>query len=231
MRAWRFVCVYDFDFIVLRVLLLLTKGTSRHIASSHPDVSVLGVDITPEYIDIAEKFTELTRIYNAKFSLGSALALPVNTASVDVACMLHVGMNIADKRALFREVYRILKEDGVFAVYDVMKLHAQVKDSDLVFPVPWANETSQSFIEHRDVYADAASKEGFTMILENNRKEFAKEFFSPMKARLEKQLKMPPLSLALVFGQNLAEMKLGNLIRMLDNDILAPMEMVFQKTI
>jgi MPBQ/MSBQ methyltransferase len=74
--------------------------------------------------------------------------------------MLHVGMNIADKAALFREVARVLRPGGSFAVYDVMRVGA----GDLVYPMPWASEAATSFVATPAEYAAAAAAAGFREI-------------------------------------------------------------------
>ena len=53
---------------------------------------------------------------------GSALALPFGMAGFDRAYTIHAGMNIADKLGLFREVRRVLKPEGLFAIFDLMSI-------------------------------------------------------------------------------------------------------------
>jgi hypothetical protein len=48
--------------------------------------------------------------------------------------MIHVGMNVEDKPALFTGVHRVLKQGGTFAVFDVMR----TREGELSYPVPWA---------------------------------------------------------------------------------------------
>ena len=74
----------------------------------------------------------------------------------DGAYMLHVGMNIADKAALFAQVRRALKPRGVFGVYDVMR----EGEGALGYPVPWAASSETSFVESSATYAPATRRRG-----------------------------------------------------------------------
>jgi ubiquinone/menaquinone biosynthesis C-methylase UbiE len=49
-----------------------------------------------------------------RFELVSAAALPLPDASFDLALLLHVGMNVPDKSALFREARRVLRDGGTY---------------------------------------------------------------------------------------------------------------------
>jgi ubiquinone/menaquinone biosynthesis C-methylase UbiE len=85
--------------------------------------------------------THRTKLDHAvEFLHGSALALPFGTANFDRAYTIHAGMNIADKLGLFREVRRVLKPEGLFAIFDLMR----PAEGPIRYPVPWAltGETS-----------------------------------------------------------------------------------------
>ncbi len=74
---------------------------------------VVGVDLTEEFCAAATLLNERTGL-DRKVSIrhGSALALPLEDASVDVAWMQHVGMNIEDKVGLFKELGRVAAARG-----------------------------------------------------------------------------------------------------------------------
>ena len=81
----------------------------------------IGIDATPEMIwrarDTASKYGEKYR--NAEFRLGEIEHLPVESNSVDYVisnCVINLS---PDKLAVFRESFRVLKKNGVFAVADV----------------------------------------------------------------------------------------------------------------
>ena len=68
-----------------------------------------GVDLTAEFVETANALSELVGLSGRVRAVqASALALPADDASFDAATMLHVGMNIADKTALVREVARLV---------------------------------------------------------------------------------------------------------------------------
>ena len=185
------------------------------------------------------------------FSLGSALDLntAIGDGTYDVVTMVHVGMNISDKEKLFAEVHRVLNRGGIFAIYDVMLdsdgiLQQQVQtqqgtsgekgdESVMIFPLPWASNMSHSFVTAVENYKAAAIASGFpssSLLVENNRGDFAREFMKPLKARLESGKGLPPFSMLITFGGgNEALLKMKNLVTLLDRKYIAPVELIFRK--
>ena len=81
----------------------------------------IGVDATPEMIwrarETKSKYGD--KYANAEFRLGEIEHLPIESNSVDYVisnCVINLS---PDKLAVFRESFRVLKEDGIFAVADV----------------------------------------------------------------------------------------------------------------
>ena len=166
-------------------------GTARHIALSWPESFVLGVDLTPEYVDAASQLTDLATDVDGSqcsFAVGSALDLPVGEEEFDAAVMLHVGMNVQDKKRLFAEASRVLKPGGQFGVFDVMlsadNNNGHPCSQDLLFPVPWASDNSHSFLGTLAEYMEAAEGAGFSIEHTRSRAQFAIDFFSPVKRKL-----------------------------------------------
>ncbi|MEM7541218.1 MAG: methyltransferase domain-containing protein [Pseudomonadota bacterium] len=197
-------------------------GPSRFVATTY-GCQVTGVDLTPDFIDAGNEICRWLGLTNAvTLMVGSALELPMDDASIDKAYMLHVGMNIADKNRLMQEVYRVLKPGGVFAIFDIMRQG----EGDLVFPVPWASEGSGSSVASADVYKSAMASAGFEITAERNRHQFAIEFFETMQKKNADG--PPPLGLHVIMGAGTPE-KMKNVKMNLDNDLIAPVELIGKK--
>ncbi len=90
----------------------------------------IGVDATPEMVWRARetKAKYGAKYANAEFRLGEIELLPVESGSVDFVisnCVINLS---PDKLAVFKEAYRVLKKDGLFAVADVT-LQGEIPES------------------------------------------------------------------------------------------------------
>jgi ubiquinone/menaquinone biosynthesis C-methylase UbiE len=159
-----------------------------------------------------------------RFEVGSAVALPFPDASFDLALLLHVGMNVPDKAALFREARRVLRDGGTFAVYEVMRMG----DGDLAFPVPWAETADLSALETPQTYRIVATAAEFTLREEENRREVALDFFSRLQAQTASG-EPPPLGLHNLMGPTVKE-KVANMIAAVRAGTIAPVQMIFTTT-
>ena len=68
--------------------------------------------------------------------------ITVTDDSFDAVWMHNVGMNIADKRKLYAEVYRVLKPDGRFAFQEM----TAGETATSYFPLPWATDPADNFL-------------------------------------------------------------------------------------
>lgn len=195
-------------------------GTARYLAGQHA-VEVTGLDLTMEYVQVAASLTRRVGLADlARFRQGSATELPFPDGSFDRACMLHVGMNIADKAALFAEIRRVLVPGGIFGVYDVMR----VGPGDVTFPVPWATTAATSFLAEPAYYRELLGKTGLAVQCQRDRRDFALDFFRDMRARTA-QNGPSLLGLHIVMGPD-APLKIANLVDGLARAVLAPTEMI-----
>lgn len=196
-------------------------GPARFIRTRY-GAAVTGIDLTPDFVDTARRLSEALGV-TAEFRVGSALDLPFDAECFDVATLIHVGMNLPDKPRLFAEVARVLREGGVFAVYDVMRFGAHPD-----FPLPWASEPEASFLDTPDAYAAAAAAAGFTCRARRDRGDMAKAFFAAMKARMEAE-GPPAVGLPILMGEA-APAKVANMIAAVGRGDIAPVEMIFEKS-
>ncbi len=200
-------------------------GGPARLAAHHYGCRVTGVDLTPEFVETAKALTDLLAMSGrVAFLQGSGTELPLDDASVDLAMMLHVGMNIEDKRALFGEVARVLVPGGRFAVYDIMD---GADPAPLRFPMPWARTPDASFVAPREDYLAAAKAAGLTLDFERNRWEYGVTFMKEMGARAQRD-GPPPMGPHLFMGETARE-RLGNVLAELEARSIAPVEMVFGK--
>jgi ubiquinone/menaquinone biosynthesis C-methylase UbiE len=152
-------------------------GTARTAAVQH-GATVTGIDLTPEFVAAAADLSRRAGVEGVSFVEGSATSLPFEDASFDLATMLHVGMNVSDKPALFREAARVLRPGGRFAVYDIMR----IGPGELPFPMPWAVDPATSFVAAPEEYAAVARAAGFSEVRREERREGAVEGVEAQRA-------------------------------------------------
>jgi ubiquinone/menaquinone biosynthesis C-methylase UbiE len=199
-------------------------GAARFVASRY-GCHVTGIDLTPEFVETGKVLCGWVGL-DSRISLrqGSALAMPFADRVFDRAYMLHVAMNIDDKVKLCWEVSRVLQQNSLFGIYDVMR----IGDGDLTYPVPWAMTAASSAVATPAQYREALEKAGFAVIEERNRRDFALAHYDQLRARIAAAGGPPPLGHHILMGRNTPEY-LQNMIENISTGRLAPVELIARK--
>lgn len=172
--------------------------------------TVTGVDLTPEFCEVATALSEWTGLSDrTRFQVGDATATGLPDRTMDAALTLHVAMNIADKHALYAEAFRVLRPSGRFVVYDVL----QGEGGDVRYPVPWANDSSTSFLATPEEMRELLPAAGFEIVSEVDSSDESLVWFQQMRARMQRE-GPPPVTFAAFLGdafQQMAANQVANL--------------------
>ncbi len=164
--------------------------------------TVTGIDLTPEFCAVATALSEWTGLSDrTRFRVGDATSTGLPDAAVDAALTVHVAMNISDKHALYSEAFRVLRPGGRFVVYDVL----QGEGGDVHYPVPWAHDSSTSFLATPDDMRELLPAAGFEVISQVDSSDESLEWFQQMRARIQRD-GPPPITFAAFLGDAFGQM-------------------------
>lgn len=194
-------------------------GPARYFAEHGCEVT--GIDLTEEFVRVAANLTRRLKLdERARFLQGSALQMPFESGTFDGAYMIHVGMNLEDKAGVFREVARVLKSSGRFAIFDIMS----TGKGELDFPQPWAASAGTSFVSTVGQYREALKKAGLRIEHERGRRQFAIEFMR-RRAEAAASASGPVLGVQLLMGEQ-APVMMKNVEGAIASGALEPVELV-----
>ena len=193
-------------------------GSTRRL-SHETGCRVTGIDLSDQYIDAAERLTQLLSMQNrVDFHAASALELPFDGDTFDGAWSIQMNMNIEDKLSWLKELYRVLKPGARAVLYEV----CGNKNSPVHFPVPWAQDASMSFLVPPDAFRDLLTEAGFVVDVWNDKTDLAQKAFANMMEPMG-EVTLPELGVHLLVGNDILT-KAYNLRRNLDEERVSLVE-------
>jgi len=148
-------------------------GPARQIAR-RTSSRVIGVDITPAYVDAA-------RDLSARAGLGDLVRFQVGDIATfepdplfQAAITMHVQMNVQDKAAWFAHIARCLAPGARLAVWEV----CQPSQADLAWPMPWSLDGTDSFVVSADSLRASIEQAGFTAAEWTNETAWVQAWFT-----------------------------------------------------
>ena len=187
-------------------------GGPARLAAAEFGCPVVGIDLSPNFVTAAERLSSLVGLSSSiEFLVATGADTGLPDASFDRASLIHVGMNVPDKAAVFAEVRRLLKNGGLFGIYEQMR----IGPGDLSYPLPWAVDERSSFLAGPDDYVRDLTAAGFRVVHQENRLSAVARGGSPGGG----------LDQAAVFGPVFAE-RIGNNLAAARAGVLAPVLLV-----
>lgn len=179
-------------------------GSARYLAAEH-QCQVTGIDLTQEYVDVASALAGMVGLSDrVVFRQASALDLPFDDGSFDVVWTQHVQMNVEDKKAFYGESARVLRTKGLLLFHDIFRGDG----GPLYYPVPWAEESSISFLSAPDEVSEILEESGFIIRDWVDTSELSLQWIVATMEKL-KELGPPPLGSHLLMGDT-AKKKIEN---------------------
>jgi ubiquinone/menaquinone biosynthesis C-methylase UbiE len=198
-------------------------GPARFVAANC-GCRVIGIDITHDYVGVGNVLCQWLGLSDqVTLHRANALALPFPDELFDATYMLHVGMNIADKASLFKEIARVLRPGSLFAIYDVMK----TSDGEISYPVPWATTSDACALGSPQQYRAALDAAGFDILSQRTRRDFALAYFSRQRT-LAGAHNAPALGLHILMGERRAN-QIRNMTEAIGCRRISPVEMIAKK--
>jgi ubiquinone/menaquinone biosynthesis C-methylase UbiE len=198
-------------------------GSTRRLAHE-TGCCVTGVDSSAVYIDTAHRLTHLLNMQDrVSFYAASALALPFEDNSFDGVWSIQMNMNVEDKLSWLKELYRVVKPKGRVVLYEV----CANKNTPVYFPVPWAQDSSISYLVEPDLFRELITSAGFEVDVWHDKTDLAQMAFANM-TKPGGDPELPELGVHLLVGNDI-QTKAYNLHLNLDEERVSLIETVAVK--
>ncbi len=195
-------------------------GPARYLAAT-AGVRVSGIDLTPEFIAVAEELATMTGLSDkADFQVGDALNLPFAAAAFDAGYTQNVSMSVPDKARFFAEAARVLKPGARFVAGEV----AQGPGGDVLYPVPWAMTAEISHLTTPEETAAILEAAGFQVEAIHDSTDQAMAYNQAARTRAKEQ-GAPILNPLVILRENAME-RMRNSARNVAQGRAIPVEFV-----
>ena len=199
-------------------------GPARYFGSRF-GCSITGIDLTPDFCDLARHLTRLLKLEERiTFEVGDALAMRFLDASFEGTYSMNVSMNIADKGAFYREIHRVLKPGAWLVLSEI----AKGEGGELDYPTPWAASARTSFLSTPEETQRGLLEAGFDVIRLHSTLEQARTFGARSRAMVERGEKPPHRAVMLIHGE-IAAQAMANSSRGLAEARIVPIEVLARK--
>ena len=148
-------------------------GPARQIARRTGN-HVVGVDITPAYVDAARDLTDRAGLSDmVRFHAGDIAGLQPDPP-FDAALTMHVQMNVRDKTTWFRHIAERLAPGARLVLWEVCQPHRAA----LRWPMPWSLDGTDSFVVSPDTLLAHVEGAGFTVIEWTNESAWVQDWIT-----------------------------------------------------
>jgi len=131
-------------------------GPARYFASTF-GFSVTGVEITPEFGGVARELSGLCGLNDKlNFVEADVSAIPAKAETFDHAYSFYVGMNLANKLSVLKQIFRVLKPGGRVVWTEVTS-----GIGEPIYPLPLSETASGSHVQTRDTLVGLFESAGF----------------------------------------------------------------------
>ncbi len=197
-------------------------GPARMVAAQF-GAQITVLDLTEAFVHAGTWLTRKVGLSDrVTFRHGSALDMPFADTSFDLVWTQHASMNIADKKRLYAEIYRVLRPGGRFALHDIMAGTVQPAH----FPVPWARDPATSHLGVPEEIRALIKATGFREIEWVDETQIALSWFQQRAAAPASSTAAPGLNLLL--GAEFAPM-MQNQVRNLNEGRIKVFQGVFDR--
>ncbi|MEV0903302.1 SAM-dependent methyltransferase [Streptomyces hokutonensis] len=146
-------------------------GPARQIARRTGN-HVVGIDITPAYVDAARDLTARAGLGDlVHFHAGDIAGFGPDPA-FDAALTMHVQMNVRDKTTWFRHIAERLAPGAHLAVWEVCQPH----QADLPWPMPWSLDGTDSFVVTAETLLACVKGAGFGTVEWTNKSAWVQDW-------------------------------------------------------